>query len=101
MLANVNENTIAMSVTSSSSASLVNVGSKPNVMVYNAGTVPVFVKTGGSSVTAVFPTSTAQEGTVVAPGAIMSMSKSLEHTYLAAITSSGTATIYVQFSGGE
>lgn len=60
------------------------------VRVYNAGSVPVFVKSGGSSVAA----TTSDQ--FVAPGATVIFARDPNDTYLAAITASSTATVYFE-----
>jgi hypothetical protein len=65
------------------------------VRIYNAGTVPVFVESGSSSVNA-----TTSDG-FLAPGAIEVFSKNPNDTNLACITATGSATIYFQSTTGN
>lgn len=58
------------------------------VWIYNSGTVPVFVNSGTSTVTA---TSTNQ---VVQAGAARLLERDANDTHLAALASTGTATVY-------
>jgi hypothetical protein len=60
----------------------------PNVRVYNAGTVAAFVSCGDVNIVA-----TTGSGMPVAPGAIEVIG--CGQTYIAGITASGTATIYL------
>ena len=99
----LNSNTYALSVTSTSGAiTLTNADAQSNTMsrwiVYNDGDVSVFVVSGLSSApTAVFPTSATVPvaGKVIGPGVTVSFDRDKDHKYLAAITASGTASIYV------
>lgn len=100
-LANVNSPTAKIAATTSSANILVNSGDTPNLNIYNSGTVSVAVKTGESGVTVTFPTGAAVECSVIAPGAICSFSKAHGHTHVAAVTASGTADVFIQFSTGE
>lgn len=75
-----------------------------NMVVSNKGPDDVFIVTGPTAPTAVFPTnSVPQAGTVVLAGAIMTIAKNQRtDTYVAAICPSGdTATVYVQFGNGD
>ncbi len=100
-LANVNSPTAKIAATTSSARVLVNSYGSTNVNVYNAGSVPVAVKTGDSGVTVTFPTGAALECSVIMPGGSCSFSKSLDHTYVAVVTASSTADVYIQFTSGE
>lgn len=83
------------------------------MLVKNSGTVPVFICTSASAGTAVFPTATTPSGavypaptsvlngTVVLPGCVETLSKGAQDAYMNFITSSGTATVYVQVGYGE
>ena len=64
------------------------------VRVFNGGTVPAFVEFGGSAVTASVPSGSTGGGVPVAPGSI-EMFTAAGADYVAAITSSGSATLYL------
>lgn len=102
---NVNTNTVALACsTTSAGAALPATTLTPwySVILYNSGTVPVFVVAGtGSAPTAVFPTTTPLAGKVIPPGAVVTYSLNKEFTHLAGITASGTATIYITTGVGE
>lgn len=68
-------------------------GASCQVEIYNSGSVPVFVKKGDSTVAAT------TAGRPVAPGATILDSIGAGVTHFAAITASGTATVY--FTTGE
>ena len=72
----------------------------PDVLVYNSGNTTAFFGCGGSSVTAALPASGATNATPIAPGAIMVMRKG-GATYCAAITSTGTTTVYFTAGIGQ
>ncbi len=84
----------------SSRVALGNSGAQ-NIEIYNSGAVPVFMLTGGSSVTAVFPTSAAKTGKIVPGDAIVIYSKLPTDTYVACITASDSATVYASTGKGE
>lgn len=65
------------------------------VRFYNSGTVPVFVNFGGSGVTA-----TLAAGMPIAPGATEAFGMEASQTHVAAITASGTATLYITTGDG-
>ena len=65
------------------------------VRFYNAGVVPVFVNFGGSGVTA-----TLAAGMPIAPGATEAFGLEPSQTHVAAITASGTATLYITTGDG-
>ena len=68
----------------------------PSVRVYNAGVVTVFINAGGAAVTA------AVTDLPIAPGTVETLNlsgKTSPSTHVAAITASGTATIY--FTPGD
>ena len=64
-----------------------------NVIIYNAGTVPVFVEDGTSAATAVAPIVGTPGSHCIAPGTTQTLR--FAGQYCAAITASGTATIFV------
>lgn len=59
-------------------------------VVRNNGTVPVFIRTGETSATAVVASDMP-----ILPGEVSEWTKPMTHNILAGITSSGTATLYV------
>lgn len=79
--------------TSSSATAFPNKNGTNGVRILNTGTVPVFVVTGASTVTA----TTANQ--FVGAGATVEFLRSPEHTHLAAITASSTATVYFTACG--
>lgn len=65
------------------------------VRVYNTGSVAVFVRFGNSSVTATVPVvGGAAGGVAIAPGSVEPFGIRSSDTHVAAITSSGSATVY-------
>ncbi len=65
-----------------------------DILIYNSGTVNVFVTFGLTAPTAVAPTNgTPANGMICAPGAYLTFCKG-SNLYIAAITASGTSTIY-------
>lgn len=103
---NLNIPTYTLSATTGSSAvTLLDTDvNNSSVNVFNAGSVPVFLVSGYTSApTAVFPTSATVpiNGTVVAAGAIETLSMNTTHKYISGITASGTASVYIQCGAGE
>lgn len=103
---NLNIPTYTLSATSTSSAITLQDTDVNNssVNVYNAGSVPALIVSGMiAAPTAVFPTSPTAPaiGTVIAPGAIETLSKNTTHKYIAGITATGSATLYIQCGAGE
>lgn len=75
-----------------------------NVIIDNTlGTTSVFVTSGLSSTTAVYPASASVplRGRVVGAGTVQSWAKPKSHKYIAAIRESGTADVAVMLSTGE
>lgn len=102
---NINTPTYTLSATSTSSA-ITFVDQDRNhasVNVYNSGTVAVFIVSGVTQPTAVFPTSATAPlaGTVIAPGAVETISKNSDHVFISGITATGTASVYIQCGAGE
>lgn len=64
-----------------------------NARIYNAGTVAAFISWGGSGVTA-----TTSTGVAIAPGTVEVLT--LNGAYVAGITASGTATLYITEGSG-
>ncbi len=85
-------------------AAAISAGAAPQCEVYNAGTVVAFVNTGNTSATVATAPNGAIPGDIpVAPGAVVIFSfatledasiASTPAVYLAAVTASGTATLY-------
>lgn len=102
---NLNTSTYVLSATtSSSSVTLTNQDSnQSSLIIYNAGSVPVFLVSGVTAPTAVFPTSATVpiNGTVIGPGAIMTMTKNTTDGFISGITASGTASVYICPGAGE
>lgn len=89
--------TVNLSVTTSSgNVALTGVGTGANVRLYNAGTATVFVAFGTSSAAA----ATTSAGIPIPAGAIEIYTVGPTITYLAAITASGTATLYATTGQG-
>lgn len=73
----------------------------PQVEVYNAGSVPVFLVAGSTTVVAVFPTSAAITGKIIAPGMIGVYTLPVGIVDIACITASSTATVYLSTNSGN
>lgn len=74
-----------------------------NVIIYNDGSVLVAVKSGASALpTATVPGSASVpvESQVVAPGAMATYSLPAGHGFIAAITASSTADLYISVGNG-
>ena len=80
--------------TTSSSIALPQTGQ--TVLIKNEGTVTVFIATGVDSATAVLDVSMP-----VLSGCVEAFTMPSRHNYIAAITRSGTATVYVIRSDGQ
>jgi hypothetical protein len=94
-----NINTPSQSIscsTSSASITLTSANARGSfVTIYNSGSVPIFVRSGEGSATAVttdYPIPAASRVT---------LAKSPAHNVIAAITASSTATAYVTIGGSE
>lgn len=104
----LNSNSYALGVTSSSGAITLDTADAADNrankwIVYNSGTVPVFVVSGlASAPTAAIPASATVPvvGKMVAPGATATFKRDKNHRYLSAITTT-TATIYVSVGPGD
>lgn len=75
-----------------------------SLVIYNAGTVAVFLVSGtGSAPTAVFPTSATVplQGKVIGPGVTATFTKRAGHEFISGITASGTASTYIAVGTGE
>jgi hypothetical protein len=92
----LNGATIALSATSSTPTPTAFTPSNGRVRVYNAGSVIAFLRSGIGSSDGTATTS----HTPIAPGAVESFGVPANHTHISAITSSGTATVYVTVGDG-
>lgn len=103
---NINTPTYVLSATTASSSvtfTALDTGTKnANIVVYNDGLVPVFVVTGVTAPTAVFPTSATVplNGKIIPPGIEATFSREDKHAYLSGITASGTASVYISIGAG-
>lgn len=93
MTGHVNAPSASISASTTSARTAYPAGNAGGVLVYNAGTVPVFLASGGSTVTAT------TAGSFVPPGDMRLFEKSANDTHLAAITASSTATVYFSLQG--
>lgn len=104
---NINTPTYTLSATNASSAvsfTSLDTGIKDaKVIAYNSGTVPVFIVTGVTQPTAVFPTSATVPlaGKVLAPGSVCTFVREDKHAFLSGITSTGSASVYISIGNGE
>jgi len=94
--------TVNLSVTSSTgrvavltATSLADVSGSSVIRLYNAGSVAVFVEFGDGTVTAAVAT-----GMPIAPGSVEAFRVNPAQTNVAAITASGTATLYATPGAG-
>lgn len=98
--ANINGTTTTITATSTTGSVDLENPNASFIEVYNAGAVPAFVETGLLDVSVAFPSSSAVFGRVIPPGAVVSYEKNGNHTHLAAITSSGSATLFITTARG-
>lgn len=72
------------------------------VIIHNAGTNPIFVNSGDSSITVTFPTGTAQSGAIIGAGVTATyMKNNAKDTHIAYICGTSlTTTAYVQAGEG-
>lgn len=87
--------TVTISATTTSAATALVSSGRTQVLVYNAGSSTVFLEFGTSAVAAVVAS-----GLPVPSGAILVLSVDPTVTHVAAITGSGTATVYVTVGRG-
>jgi hypothetical protein len=86
--------TVTMSATGSSTAVQIQTGaSNPNLRIYNAGTVAVFVNCGGATITAAVATAMP-----IAPGTVEVIG--CAQTHVAGITGGTAATVYLTPGSG-
>jgi len=103
---NINTNTYTIAIDATSkSATLTQPDINTNSLVmYNASTNPVFVVSGVTAPTAVFPTSATVpvQGKVIAPGATVTFTKNPLHGFISAIqASAGVGNLYISPGSGE
>lgn len=75
-----------------------------SLVIYNGSTNPVFVVSGKTAPTAVFPTSASVplQGKVIAPGVTTTFTKDPYHGFISAIqASAGTGSLYISVGSGE
>ncbi len=96
-----NSPTILLAATSSSGSITIPEHSRNTreVVIYNAGSVDVFITSGTGSATAADPTSTISNNVPIPAGQSYTMNKPPEHDTIAAKTSSGTANVYITLGG--
>lgn len=92
--------TIALAVTSASARVALVFPNTSEMELTNNGPDACFIKLGDVTVTAVVPTST-EGGYCILSGQSKIIGKIPEHTYIAAITASGTAALYITAGAGE
>lgn len=85
--------TVSLAVTTTTGR-VATVGDASTIRIYNAGTATVFVKFGGSSVTAATTD-------MPIPAGVVETFRTGTLTHVAAITASGTATLYVTSGEGQ
>lgn len=103
---NVNTNTYVIAINNTSkSATLITPDiNTTSMIIYNGSTNPVFVVSGVTAPTAVFPTSATVpvQGKVIGPGAETTFTKNPTHKYISAIqASAGTGNLYISVGSGK
>lgn len=103
---NLNTNTyvIAIDNTSKTATLTPNDANQSSLILSNGSTTAVFVVSGKTAPTAVFPTSATVplQGKVILPGAIVTMSKNIGDGFISAIqASAGTGNLYISPGSGE
>lgn len=88
MVSHVNAPSASISATTSTARTAYPAGNSGGVCVYNTGSVPVFVKSGSSTVEAT------TGGNFVPAGEFRIFERNPNDTHLAAITVSSTSTVY-------
>lgn len=94
---------IAVAATATAAQTLLANAQAQFLLFYNAGSNPVFVNTGTATTSLVFPVAgTPQNGSIVAPGAIMTLEKNnSKDAYLITVCGAGlTTTLYCQTGNG-
>lgn len=90
---------LAATTTSGSTAKLICNDEEVDLLVYNAGSTPVAFAIGGASVSATYPTTSANGDMVIVGGAsrvIRARRGTGTGIYAAAITSTSTASLFIQ-----
>lgn len=103
---NLNTNTyvIAIDNTSKSATLIPQDANQTSCILYNGSTNAVFVVSGKTAPTAVFPTSATVplQGKVLAPGSIQTFTKNIGDGFISAIqATSGTGSLYISLGAGE
>lgn len=103
---NLNTNTYVIDIDNTNkSATLIPQDINQSVLIiYNGSTNSVFVVSGKTAPTAVFPTSATDplQGKVIPPGAVVSFTKNTDHGFISAIqATSGTGNLYISVGAGE
>jgi hypothetical protein len=102
---NLNANTYEATVGTSSVGFTLTYEDTPSayIIIHNSGTTPVFVLSGLTAPTAVFPTSATAplDGAIIGAGSTQTYYKNLTHGFLAAIRGSGSGDIYITVGSGE
>ena len=96
--------TVVAAVTATSSTKTLGDTRSEYLIIYNAGSNPAFVNSGGTTVSVTFPTtSTGQRGVICPPGALVTYRKNnANDTTIAAICDTGlTTTLYIQSGDGQ
>ena len=88
MTSQVNTPSVSIAATTTTANAVLPVANSTGLRVVNTGTVPVFVSTGGASVTAT------TSNICVGAGETVELVKKADDIRVACITASGTATVY-------
>lgn len=99
----IGSRTVVAASTATSAAKALEQTNVMNLILYNGGTNPVFVNSGNSTVSVVFPTAGAgQYGTIIPPGIVATYKKNNSaDTHLATICDTAlTTTLYIQSGEG-
>lgn len=95
---------LAATTTSGGTAKLICNDLEVDLMVYNLGTVDIAFQIAGASVTAAFPTTSAN-GDTIAPAGTLQVIRGVRGTgagiYAAALTSTGTGSLFIQPGSGS
>ena len=102
---NINSNTYMKAVTTASVAITLTESDSnlTSIVIYNAGTTPLFAVTGASAPTAVFPTSATVpvNGSLIPAGVTLAFTKNPAHANIALIRGSGTGDAFLSVGYGE
>lgn len=74
-----------------------------SLVIFNSGTVPIFLVSGVTAPTAVYPTSATApvNGKVVGPGVTATFTKNVGDGFISGITPSSTADTFISAGAGE